>query len=172
MKYYCGNCKKDTELDQNARCPHCEAEYLADIISDVLSEDSKCYLSFFNNSNAKYANKIDLNNPKSYIRAGAVVTQVTKEFFDKLTPQVHHKTPEGGYCGGVIISKESDLMQLILSALNNNAVKLDKPLGNLPKEDSTQLSIDIGESLNSSLQPDWKARTKSFLDNELFVDFD
>ena len=179
FKYDCGGCGQKVRPDDNAKCPNCEDVSLLDeILNDVLSEDSKYYLVFHKTNNGKYATKIDLNRPSSSINAGACVIQVTKKFFDELVPEVHDKTPENGYCGSVVISKESPLIQLILDVLEGYAEVLDERIGKpsaTNKKPDGQITFDNifdSKEVAESAHRDWKARTKSFLDNELFVDFD
>lgn len=157
IEEFCPGCHKSVELDQNGLCPDCGTELLSIALGNIKATDSNYYLVFENTSNGKYATKIDLNRPNSSINTGAVAIQVTKSFFDQLTPQVHDETPNSGYCGGVIISKESPSMQQILNSLNSLATKLTKPLGKI-KQTNAKKSKDNGQiSIFDSLAAEVRA---------------
>ena len=95
---------------------------------------------------------------------------------------MHKNTSAKSKFGKVIVSNQTKEMQEILAHLKHNA----KPFKDLPisttllkKSNKKQVpgqqsfdDIDDVKALNSSLQRDWRSRTKPLIDNELFVDFD
>lgn len=179
FEYYCNECEKTVSLDQNVSCPSCGTNHLGNIVANVLSNDSKCFLIYDKDKDS--IDITDLTLPSSTgINKGAVVVQVTKDFFEMLKPDVHYKTPEDGICGKCILSKMSKTLQTIIQELRSHAIilnhALEKPAKPLQKKKvDSQLTFDDPidtKKLTDSLQLDWKARTKSFLDNELFVDFE
>ncbi len=197
MKYYCDNCKKDIELDQNAGCAICGNSYLIDIVANILSEDSKCFLIF--NADKESVNKADLSLPNSHINKGAAIVQITREFFNQLEAVVHDETPEGGTCGKVLFKNEPKAIQAILNELAHHAITLEKELGKTnssskPKTANNkqlkgQIAMAFDEEFSlyenmwtSSTDSDKKdlnesyrrtvSRGNSLIENDIFVDFD
>ena len=158
MKYYCDNCQKDVELDQNARCTSCEAEYLSDIVTAALSEDSDDILMFVHDDiDGDCVNKKNLQHAAdghTPIGPTVPVLRASEEFFKMLTPDKHDRTKEDSPYGKVIIKKEPLLMQLILKELKRYAVPYKELTG---KKEAYRRVAPRGNLL---------------VDNELFIDFD
>lgn len=159
-KRYCDNCKKVVQLNQNAMCTNCEStvSYLTDIVSEVMSEDSKCYLIF--NADKESINKADLNLENGHINKGAEVVQVTKDFFNQLEAVIHDKTPEGGSCGKVLLKNEPELIKNILISLSSHKIKLENDLGKSRnvrrKTKANQTNNDIEGQISLSLDEEFK----------------
>jgi hypothetical protein len=162
MKYYCNNCQKEVELDQNARCTSCEAEYLVDIVAAALAEDSSKdnddILMFVHDdidgdcvNKKNLLHKADGHTP---IGPTVPVLRVSAEFFKMLTPDKHDRTKPNSPYGKVIIKNEPPVMQLILKELRRHAV----PYKELTSKKEAYRRV--------------VPRGKLLVDNELFVDFD
>ena len=184
ITHFCDNCKQTVQLDDNAMCPNCSngISYLADLVAEVLSEDSKLYIIY--NADKESVNKADLTLATGHINKGAEVVQVTKEFFSQLEPVIHDETPEDSDCGKVLLKNEPKIIQLILTELKHHTSILEKDLGKPTKQTkrstsgrsnnqvSGQQKIDFDEEFKLNEDSSVGAATPLFWKNQEGIEID